>query len=81
MAETAASLYDSLRAAGFSVLYDDREASAGVKFNDADLIGIPWRVAVGARGLKQQSVEVKRRREPERQLVPLTELISFLKQR
>ncbi len=39
-------LYTDLTHAGFEVLYDDRELSAGVKFKDADLIGVPWRVAV-----------------------------------
>ena len=71
-------LYDELRRAGFSVLYDDRSVSAGVKFKDADLIGLPWRVAVGARGLAEGGVEVKRRSESERQLVPLTELAAYL---
>ncbi|MCB9431711.1 MAG: proline--tRNA ligase [Ardenticatenaceae bacterium] len=71
-------LYEELRQAGFAVLYDDRSVSAGVKFKDADLIGLPWRVAVGARGLAEGGVEVKRRSESERQLVPLTELAAYL---
>ncbi|MCA9999036.1 MAG: proline--tRNA ligase [Anaerolineales bacterium] len=71
-------LYDELRRAGFSVLYDDRNVSAGVKFKDADLIGLPWRVAVGARGLAEGGVEVKRRSESERHLVPLAELVAYL---
>jgi len=71
-------LYDELRAAGITVLYDDREASAGVKFKDADLIGLPWRVTVGARGLAEGSVEVKQRRQPERVSVPLADLVTYL---
>ncbi|MGD8806198.1 MAG: proline--tRNA ligase [Chloroflexota bacterium] len=78
VAEAADQIYDSLRAAGFDVYYDDREASAGVKFNDADLIGMPLRVAVGARGLASGTVEVKRRDSDERQQVPLAELSSYL---
>lgn len=76
--ETADSLYHQLRQAGLSVLYDDRSASAGVKFNDADLIGIPWRVTVSGRNLKANSVEVKKRSQPEKQLIPLDQLVGFL---
>jgi prolyl-tRNA synthetase len=72
-------LYDELRQAGFAVLYDDRNLSAGVKFKDADLIGLPWRVAVGARGLAEGGAEVKRRSASERQLVPLAELVGYLR--
>ena len=54
-------LYADLTGAGVGVLYDDRDERAGVKFNDADLIGAPLRVAVGDRGLKGGTVEVKRR--------------------
>jgi prolyl-tRNA synthetase len=77
--EAADKLYAELRHAGLEVLYDDREASAGVKFNDADLMGLPWRVTVGGRGLAQGTVEVKRRDQEDRESVPLAELISFLK--
>jgi prolyl-tRNA synthetase len=78
--EAADKLYADLTRAGYEVLYDDRELSAGVKFNDADLIGIPWRVAVGGRGLKEGKVEVKRRSESERSDVPLAEIEAFLKE-
>lgn len=77
--ETADKVYRELQAAGFEVLYDDRDASAGVKFKDADLIGIPWRVAVGARGLAEGGVEVKRRNQRERQFVPVAELAGYLR--
>ncbi len=76
--EAADALYADLLRAGIEVLYDDREASAGVKFNDADLIGLPWRVTVGGRGLAQGTVEVKRRNQAARESVPLVELVSFL---
>ena len=76
--ETADSLYHQLRQAGLSVLYDDRSASAGVKFNDADLIGIPWRVTVSGRNLKANNVEVKKRSQPEKQLIPIDQLVGFL---
>lgn len=74
--QTAERLYDELRAAGIAVLYDDREASAGVKFTDADLIGAPLRITVGARSLKQGGVELKRRDSAARRLVPLAEAVT-----
>lgn len=57
----AAALYDEIAAAGFDVLYDDRDLRAGVKFNDADLIGAPLRLTIGSRSLEQGGVELKRR--------------------
>jgi prolyl-tRNA synthetase len=75
----ADNLYGELIGAGYEVLYDDRQASAGVKFKDADLFGIPWRIAVGARGLAEGRVEVKWRAHSERDQVPLAELTDFLK--
>jgi prolyl-tRNA synthetase len=54
-------LYDDLRAAGVDVLLDDRDARAGVKFADAELIGIPYRITVGPRGLKEGNVEFHER--------------------
>ena len=74
----AETLYSSLQAAGYDVLFDDREVSAGVKFKDADLIGIPVRIAVGSRGLARGTVEVKRRDSKEREEVALAELTPFL---
>ena len=53
--------YGKLRAAGLDVLYDDRDERPGVKFADADLIGLPWRLVIGPRGLKEGKVELKRR--------------------
>ena len=61
VAEAAERLVSELGASGVEVLFDDREESAGVKFADADLIGIPLRVTVSTRGLKAGTVEVKRR--------------------
>jgi len=58
---TATRIYDELTAAGIEVLYDDRDERAGVKFKDADLVGIPFRLAVGKKGLAEGVVEVKRR--------------------
>jgi prolyl-tRNA synthetase len=66
---TADRLHDELAAAGIDVLLDDRDVRAGVKFNDADLIGIPLRVVIGDRGLKQGKLEIKRRRAAEKEMI------------
>jgi prolyl-tRNA synthetase len=67
-------LYAELSAAGVDVLFDDRDERAGVKFNDADLLGLPLRVALGERGLQSGSVELKPRGGAEVEAVPLEEL-------
>lgn len=64
----------ALAKAGVEVLYDDREDRAGVKFKDADLVGIPLRIAVGKKGLAAGNVEWKRRGEAAVELVPLAEV-------
>ncbi|MBT3389072.1 MAG: proline--tRNA ligase [Chloroflexi bacterium] len=74
--EAAAQLYKDLVAAGVEVLFDDRDDSPGVKFNDADLIGLPIRVTVGARGLKDGMVEIKRRSEKEKRMIPLEDALK-----
>ncbi len=74
-------LYAELWGAGVEVLYDDREeASPGVKFADADLIGLPLRITVSARSLEQGGVELKRRDQAERRIVPLAELLATVRQ-
>jgi len=77
----AEQLYADLQASGLEVLFDDREESPGVKFNDADLIGLPLRVTVSARGLEQGMIELKRRDQDksQKQLLPLGEAVSILK--
>ena len=59
-------------------LFDDRKESPGVKFADADLIGVPWRVTISARSLKNGGVEIKRRSESERKIIPVDQLVDFL---
>jgi prolyl-tRNA synthetase len=73
-AATADQLYADLTAAGVEVLYDDRAESPGVKFMDADLIGIPLRLTVGERGLKRGGVELKRRDSADSTLVPVPDV-------
>ncbi|MGZ9234139.1 MAG: His/Gly/Thr/Pro-type tRNA ligase C-terminal domain-containing protein, partial [Anaerolineales bacterium] len=75
----AEEIYNILQNAGISVLFDDREERAGVKFNDADLIGCPIRLTVGEKGLKEGKIEVKQRVEIASQLIPIEELIPFIK--
>ncbi|HUZ44561.1 MAG TPA: His/Gly/Thr/Pro-type tRNA ligase C-terminal domain-containing protein [Acidimicrobiales bacterium] len=76
--EASEALYLDLTGAGTSVLWDDRPARAGVKFADADLIGIPVQVLVGARGLAKGVVEVKIRATGERSELALGELAGTL---
>lgn len=76
--ETADDMYASLLKSGFEVLYDDREETPGVKFKDADLIGIPVRLTVSERSLQKDSMEMKLRREKEMQLISLAEAAGRL---
>jgi len=69
--EAAEELYRRLHSDGITVLYDDRDETPGVKFNDADLLGTPLRVTVSPRTLEKASLELKRRTEAESALVPL----------
>ena len=71
-------IYDELLLRGVSVLYDDREESPGVKFADADLLGMPLRVTVSPRTLESASIELKRRSEKETTLVPVGEAIEWI---
>ena len=79
VATTAEKLYAELEAKGLEVLFDDRNESPGVKFNDADLLGIPVRVTISPRTLEKNSVELKRRSEKKAQLVPLEEAVTAVK--
>ena len=78
--QLAEQLYGELQAAGVDVLFDDRAERAGVKFKDADLLGIPWRVVVG-RGAAEGQVELVQRSVGERQDVPVAELQPLLLER
>ena len=72
-------LYRKLQEAGLEVLYDDREESAGVKFNDADLLGLPLRLVVSPRNLRQASIEFKGRLEEKGTLAPLDSTVETVK--
>ncbi|MBA7609820.1 Proline--tRNA ligase [subsurface metagenome] len=78
--EVAERLYRELQSTGLEVLFDDREESPGVKFNDADLLGIPLRGRVRPRKLQNHNVETKWRAEKESQLVLLDEAVAKIKE-
>jgi prolyl-tRNA synthetase len=75
--QLAESLYTSLQDAGIEVLLDDRSERAGVKFKDADLIGIPWRVVVG-RGAATGQIELVERQGSQRQDLAAADLLAVL---
>jgi prolyl-tRNA synthetase len=72
-------LYVELRNAGIDVILDDRNERPGVMFADMELIGIPHRVVIGERGLKEAQVEYKGRRDAEATMLPQGEIVSILK--
>jgi len=77
--ETAEKLYADLRAAGIDALLDDRDERPGVMFADMELIGIPHRIVVGERGLKQGTIEYQARGDKSAQAVALQEAAGFVK--
>ncbi len=79
--KAADKLYAELEKAGVSVLYDDRDESAGAKFADADLIGCPMRVTMSRKTLGHDSAELKRRDSDEAKLVKLGEVVSHIRPR
>lgn len=71
-------MYDKLRSAGRDVLYDDRDGRAGAKFADMDLIGLPWQIVIGPRGLKNGVVEFKNRATGEREEISAESALARL---
>ena len=71
-------LYDGLKKAGIDVIYDDREQGAGAKFATADLIGFPYQLIVGPRGLKSGEVEIKHRKDGLREPVAIEDALKRL---
>ena len=80
-AEAADRIYADFTKTEVEVLYDDRSENPGVKFNDADLIGIPLRITVGERSLKEGQVEVKGRAETEPSMVPVGDVAGHIRER
>ena len=79
--EESQKLYEQLTAAGFDVFYDDRNERPGVKFADAELIGIPHRLVMGEKGLDAGTIEYKGRRDSESQDIAYSDLINFLQEK
>jgi len=77
--EAAANLYAELNRSGVEVLWDDRDERAGVKFKDADIIGLPLRITVSERSLKNGGVELKARTAKEAQVVAVSEVLAKVK--
>ena len=80
----AKKLYDELEARGVEVLWDDRDERPGVKFKDADLLGMPLRVTIGAKGLANGNIELKPRTEPDpkkAELVPVADAAAVIAER
>ena len=71
--ETATRLYGELTAAGFDVMLDDRDERPGVMFADWELIGVPHRLVIGERGLKDGKIEYQGRRDTEPTLLPVAD--------
>jgi prolyl-tRNA synthetase len=74
LSAAAEKIYNELMACGVEVLFDDRDARGGVKFKDADLLGIPIRITIGAKSLAENNAEIKLRREKEITKVPLAQV-------
>lgn len=79
--ETTEKIYQNLIHDRIEVLWDDRDQSPGVKFKDADLIGIPWRIQIGPKGLKNGEVELKSRKTGEIENLKVEQVIRRLKER
>jgi prolyl-tRNA synthetase len=79
VSEAADKLYLDLQNQGLEVLFDDRVESPGVKFNDADLIGIPFRITISPRTLEGNNVEFKRRTDKKAQIMPLSGMVEYIK--
>ena len=76
--EQSKAIYDKLKMSGVDVLLDDRIESPGVKFNDADLLGLPFRLVLSKRSLREQSAEIKRRGELDGRLIPVEGILQWL---
>jgi prolyl-tRNA synthetase len=76
--KVAAAIYSDLQARGIEVIIDDRDERAGVKFKDADLIGIPVRITIGAKSLQNNEVEIKKRWEKEPELIKLDAVLDIV---
>ena len=74
--KACAEIYDGLTAAGVEVLYDETRARPGEKFARMDLIGLPYQITIGPRGLENEEVEIKRRADGVRETLPVGEIVK-----
>ncbi len=81
LARAAAALHDELQAGGLEVLFDDRDARPGVKFADAELIGIPHRLVISERGLAAGELEYRHRSDPESRMLKREAALALLRER
>ena len=81
LTQAADKLYQELQQAGVEVLYDDRDERPGSKFNDADLLGIPFRLTVGKTFAKEGQIELRERRSGDTESLPLTEIVAAVQAR
>lgn len=77
--EACEKIYDSLKKENIEVLFDDRPETAGIKFNDADLLGLPIQIIVGQKNLKEGNVEVKIRRTNDRSTIGVDNVVNHVK--
>ncbi len=81
LAEAAAALHDELQASGLEVLFDDRDARPGVKFADAELLGIPHRLVISERSLEAGELEYRHRRDPESRVLKREAALALVRER
>jgi prolyl-tRNA synthetase len=79
IADTGKNLYNELQDSGLEVLFDNREETAGSKFKDSDLIGLPYRLVISEKTLAQNSVEIKKRSDGSVELVLLKDVAALLR--
>ncbi len=77
--DKAEEIYETLTLAGIEVLYDDRDLSAGEKFSQSDLLGLPYRVVIGKRSLESGKAEVKKRTEATAKEISLADVVEYCK--
>ena len=76
--QAANSLYQELKASGWDVLFDDRDERAGVKFKDADLIGVPASIVIGKKSIEEKNIELRIRKDKNTQLIPKDNAAKFI---
>jgi prolyl-tRNA synthetase len=76
--QTAEGFYQELKAGGLDVLFDDRDERAGVKFKDADLIGIPLSIVIGKKSIEEKKIELRLRKDKSTQFVPKDDLLKYI---